>query len=208
MSLRKQKKEDKLLRIERAGRELFSKQGFDATTTRALARHAGIGTGTFFVYFPHKLDLLVHLFLEDVGEVIDDAFATMPPELLLVESMMHVCGKLYAYYDRDPRLSRAFMKEMIFLEVRPANEMTKTTLHRHGTALSGLMMRFAGLIQAAKARGELPARAIELEVLYHLFGAYYWGLMTRLGGMMPPSEQRRMLERALKAIVVGIRQMD
>jgi AcrR family transcriptional regulator len=208
MSLREQKKEDKLLRLERAGRELFSELGFEATTTRALAQHAGIGAGTFFVYFPHKLDLLVHLFLVDVGKVLDDAFATLEPDLPLVDSLMHVCGKLYDYYASDPRLSRAFMKEMIFLEVRPAADMTTTTLRRHDAALGELMMRFTGLVQAAKQRGELPESIVDLEATYHLFGAYYWSLMMRLGGMMPSREQQRwLLERSLRALVVGLREV-
>lgn len=37
-----------------AARELFRDQGFQATTTRALAARAGIGTGTLFNYFAGK----------------------------------------------------------------------------------------------------------------------------------------------------------
>jgi AcrR family transcriptional regulator len=56
-SLRERNKEDKLARIEHAARRLFSKQGYDLTTTREIAERAGIGVGTLFVYFPEKRDI-------------------------------------------------------------------------------------------------------------------------------------------------------
>lgn len=40
--------------IEEAARTLFAEQGFDAATTRDIARAAGVGVGTLFNYFPTK----------------------------------------------------------------------------------------------------------------------------------------------------------
>lgn len=208
MGLREQHKEAKLRAIEQAGRALFAERGFEATTTRDLARHAGVSTGTFFVYFPYKVDLLVHLFLKDIGEVLDAAFATLADELPLVDGLMHVFGKFYEYYARDERLARAFLKELIFLEVRPAADVAQTTLSRHHRSSNELMMRIAALVQRAKMRGELPEDMVELEAAYHFFGAYFWGLNIWLSGFKPASrdQQRWMLERALRALVAGFRQ--
>ena len=47
--LRERNRADKLGRILAAGRELFARDGFDATTSRAIAQQAGIGTGTLFL---------------------------------------------------------------------------------------------------------------------------------------------------------------
>jgi AcrR family transcriptional regulator len=41
-------------RISEAAQRLFAAQGFEATTTRDIAREAGIGVGTLFNYFPSK----------------------------------------------------------------------------------------------------------------------------------------------------------
>src|SRR5690242_11707331 len=38
--------------------DLFARQGFDATTTKQIARAAGIAEGLIFHYFPSKADLL------------------------------------------------------------------------------------------------------------------------------------------------------
>ena len=59
---RERNKEKKLESIVRAGRALFVQKGFDATTTRAITARAGVATGTFFLYFREKRDLLFHLF--------------------------------------------------------------------------------------------------------------------------------------------------
>jgi AcrR family transcriptional regulator len=95
VSLRARKKEQKLARIEHAGRELFAERGFHATTTREIAKRSEIGAGTLFVYFPQKLDLLQHLFVEDIGRVQEQAFASLDPDLELVDGLMHVFGALY-----------------------------------------------------------------------------------------------------------------
>ena len=69
----KEKKRDALVR---AGRALFLAKGFDETTTRAIAAKAGVASGTFFLYFREKRDLLFHLFQEEVSGVQAEAFAT------------------------------------------------------------------------------------------------------------------------------------
>jgi len=45
-------------RILEAAQKLFAGQGFEATTTRDVAREAGIAAGTLFNYFPTKEDIL------------------------------------------------------------------------------------------------------------------------------------------------------
>ncbi|MDE1968507.1 MAG: helix-turn-helix transcriptional regulator, partial [Alphaproteobacteria bacterium] len=43
--LRERSKARKLGNIRRAARELFVEKGYDATTTRAIAKRAGVGLG-------------------------------------------------------------------------------------------------------------------------------------------------------------------
>jgi AcrR family transcriptional regulator len=196
MSLREQKKEDKLRRIEAAGRELFAEHGFETTKTRDIAQHAGIGAGTLFVYFPRKLDLLLHIFQQDIGHVIEDGFASLDPKLGLADSVMHVFVALFDYYERDKRLARVFVKELTFLEPSARDEIT-------GFGLT-FMQRLASLVAAAKAVGELPAHVAELEAAYHFFSAYSFSLMSWLGNVVPKEQQRWMLRRLLTILVAGM----
>ena len=48
--LRESNKQEKLERITRAARILFTQKGFDGTTTREIAHRARVGAGTLFLY--------------------------------------------------------------------------------------------------------------------------------------------------------------
>ena len=48
---------DRRKKLQTAALELFSQQGFRGTTTRAIARHAGVSEALLFRHFPTKEDL-------------------------------------------------------------------------------------------------------------------------------------------------------
>lgn len=171
---RARNREDKLARIEKAGRTLFARRGFDATTTRAIAARADIGTGTLFLYFAKKEDLLVHLFHRDIGAVLEAMWAGLPARPLRAQ-LLHVFDALYDYYARDPALSRVFVKELLFLDAPRRDRVTAFTLD--------FLQRLVGLIEAARARGELaPAAGEPRQLAYAAFGLYCFTLINWLGG--------------------------
>ncbi len=55
-----------------AGAELFAEHGVPAVTSTAIARHAGVATGTFYLHFPDK-----HALFE---ELLDAALEEMRPK--------------------------------------------------------------------------------------------------------------------------------
>ena len=57
-------------RIVTAALSLFQIKGFDATTTKAIARKAGITEGTVFNYFRTKEDIALHFFEQEVDQAI------------------------------------------------------------------------------------------------------------------------------------------
>src|SRR5438445_3007868 len=57
-------------RIVTAALSLFQTKGFDATTTKAIARKAGIAEGTVFDYFKSKEDIALHFFEQEVDQAI------------------------------------------------------------------------------------------------------------------------------------------
>src|SRR2546422_8524914 len=68
---RSQNKEAIRKRIVTAALSLFQTKGFDATTTRAIARKAGIAEGTVFNYFKTKEDIALHFFEQEVDQAIE-----------------------------------------------------------------------------------------------------------------------------------------
>ena len=57
-------------RIVKAALALFQSKGFDATTTKAIARKAGIAEGTVFNYFKSKEDIALYFFEEEVDHAM------------------------------------------------------------------------------------------------------------------------------------------
>src|ERR1051326_5387858 len=67
---RAQNKDSIRKRIVRAALDLFQTKGFDSTTTKAIARKAGIAEGTVFNYFRTKEDIALHFFEQEVDQAI------------------------------------------------------------------------------------------------------------------------------------------
>ena len=67
---RAQSKEAIRKRIVTAALSLFQTKGFDATTTKSIARKAGIAEGTIFNYFRTKEDIALHFFEQEVDQAI------------------------------------------------------------------------------------------------------------------------------------------
>ena len=57
-------------RIVKAALSLFQTKGFDGTTTKAIARKAGIAEGTVFNYFKSKEDIALYFFEQEVGHAV------------------------------------------------------------------------------------------------------------------------------------------
>ena len=52
---------------------VFAERGYDGATTAEICRRAGIGSGTFFHYFPTKLDVLLAILSLGTKEVREQA---------------------------------------------------------------------------------------------------------------------------------------
>jgi len=69
-SKRAQNKQAIQRRIVKSALNLFQTKGFDTTTTKAIARKAGIAEGTVFNYFRTKEDIALSFFEEEVDHAI------------------------------------------------------------------------------------------------------------------------------------------
>ena len=109
---REQNKAVKRDRILRAASKLFDERGYKATTTTEVARAAGIGTGTLFLYVRTKEDLLIAVFRDQVGRAWNEAFDSADPASPLLEQLMHAFGEVIDYHARTPELAHAFIREV------------------------------------------------------------------------------------------------
>jgi AcrR family transcriptional regulator len=178
--LRERNKSAKLARIRRAARELFARKGFERTTTREIARRAGVGAGTLFLYARDKRTLLLRLFKEDLEKATEEGFASVPPRLTLGEAVLHVFASHFDHFGRTPELSRVFLKEVLFDEqVAPL-------------ALDDVR-RIAGLVERAQERGEIRSDVAPFIAATNLFSVYYFTVLTWLGGFLTDESAHSLL---------------
>jgi TetR/AcrR family transcriptional repressor of mexJK operon len=78
-----------------SGYALFQEKGYEQTTAKEIAAHAGVATGTFYRYFSDKRQLLMSL-LEDKIETF------LPPEISWLASnpVASLASSLEFHYDR------------------------------------------------------------------------------------------------------------
>lgn len=68
-------------RLVVAAREVFSREGSDASMA-AIAHEAGVGAGTLYRHFPHRIDLVEAVYRTDVEELLlaaEKAVANLAP---------------------------------------------------------------------------------------------------------------------------------
>jgi AcrR family transcriptional regulator len=168
-------------------RHRFSHKGYENTNTREIAQRAGIGVGTLFVYFPEKRDLLFHLFQRDVRKLQEASFSELPTGTV-VDRLMAVFTRYFDYYERDLRLSRAFIKELPF-----GGDV--------GTPMAQLVIHFIGnlarIIDDGRRGGTIDDAVEPLIAAYQCFASYYMTLVSWLGGAMPSRDAQLAVLRRL-----------
>lgn len=197
MSRRARRKEETLRRIEQAGWRLFTTNGYEATSTREIAEAADIAAGTLFNYFPEKRALLIHLLQRRIDGATDRAFETMEASSL-EEQLTHVFTGLTRCYARERRLSRVFIKELLFTDGTQRTDTAAWTFK--------FVSRIADLIRAAQRRGELDASVDVMDAAQQIFSMHYFGMVTWLGGTIPSrGAQEEQFQTALHLLFRGIR---
>lgn len=197
MNRRERRKERTLRRIEQAAWTLFTTRGYETTSTREIADAADIAAGTLFNYFPEKRSILIHLMQRQIDEAAERAFETIPPSTLDQE-LIQLFEALTGCYAQERRLSRVFVKELLFTDGEQRAESAAWTF--------GLVKRIALRVQAAQRRGELDPAVEPMEAAQQLFSTHYFGLVTWLGGTIPSrAAHEKHFQASLRLLLRGLR---
>lgn len=171
---RERNKADKWDRILRAAAKLFDERGYKATTTTEVARAAGIGTGTLFLYVRTKEDLLVAVFRDQVGRAWNEAFNEADPTAPLVDQLMQAFGAVIDYHARTPELAHAFLRE-----VPAVSDEARAGARDFMRWYFGRLDEF---LVAARDRGLLAADVPTDVLATNLYAAYHYHLTRCLAG--------------------------
>lgn len=160
-------------RIVTAALSLFQTKGFDATTTKAIARKAGIAEGTVFNYFRTKEDIALHFFEQEVDQAIasvreNPRLRKAPLEEKLF-ALVHSQLEFLAPYEK-------FIGAAFIHALKPASPLGIFS-HR----AQELRHRYVGFVQELM-EGSLPVRkqnplaflAPDVFWIYYLGALLYW----------------------------------
>ncbi|MBY4675197.1 TetR/AcrR family transcriptional regulator [Marinobacterium arenosum] len=153
-------------KILNAAWHLFNQQGYQDTSTRQIARQAGVADGTVFSHFPTKLEMLKAGIVAQVDRVLTEA-EQQDPGGSPAERLLHYAGYLYGYYADNSEFSRELFKETIWqhAELQPQIEVFKQRLmaDRQDPAYAEIMIDcyFMTLLYGLNQRQPSASRMLE-----------------------------------------------
>jgi AcrR family transcriptional regulator len=98
------KMKTKLPAIMRAAIHLFVKKGIDGTTTKDIAKAAGVAEGALYRHFKSKEDLAWHLFSTHLNKLPADLMAAVYPEPTAEKRIRQFVRESFQAYEQDPEL--------------------------------------------------------------------------------------------------------
>lgn len=191
-----QKKETRNIVLESA-RILFNELGFDKTSTREIAKKAGVGIGTVFSHFPDKRSLLIAALLDDLTFTHEEALNTLSNDAHVCDKFLHFAQYYYSYYSKRPELSRTLLKEMLFIQ----GEWGKMLL-----ANADQFVQFVrNLLEEAKQKGDIAPEE-DTMLCARAFFSYYLNVLF-MGLNEPKINVKKMLNllsRLINQLLDGV----
>ncbi|HEX2746848.1 MAG TPA: TetR/AcrR family transcriptional regulator [Verrucomicrobiales bacterium] len=194
---RARRKEETRARVLRTALELFVKNGYGATSTADIARHAEVAHGTVFNIAPTKERLALEACQDRLRETGAAALAAGRRRKGLRAQCLTIFEALYDFYAAHPELSRVLLKEQVFAAA-PEGEARQEELMQDFFAGFGL------LAAEAQARGELRKEVKIPDLITGVFSLYLLFLLALLNGRYATrAEHRKAYEGALKVLLEG-----
>jgi TetR/AcrR family transcriptional regulator, cholesterol catabolism regulator len=189
LSRRERNQRDKQRRIVSAAGELFREQGFESTTTDQIAARADVAKGTLFLYAPTKLHLLVLVYEQDLGALVEQAFAGANPEGPVVATLAGLFAPFFELYQRDVGLARRFVREQLF--VASPGAATES-------ALRVLLRQMAALILSWQDAGRVTRELDPVLAAQTTFALYFAVLVAWLSDQLPLEQRDERLRASLE----------
>ena len=185
-------------RILDAAETLFARQGFAATTIKAIGAEAGVNPALLYYYFPDKARLYHAVLERRIGGFSRGALAALPADLPPLEAISRLLRGYSAMMQQAPVFPRLLARELADHEAEHALPMIRQLA-------AGIFQRLCDLIRAGQRRGEIRAEleprfaAVSTVAQLAWFHVAQPAVAVLLGhaGRIPPKEQDRFTEHAV-----------
>lgn len=192
---RERNKAEKRERVLNAARELFTRNGFEMTSMKAISDRADVGFGTLFLVAGSKRDLLLSLFQNEIAGMRGKILRDVDYNLDITDIFS---GMLYGYFDifaKNAPLSRDYIREVTFAA---ASGGERQEIHFGEFFVATARSVLGELRQQGRIKEDLELNIVA-ETLYATFmGA----IRTWLRKDNPDSEDGKAYLRSVYEIVV------
>jgi TetR/AcrR family fatty acid metabolism transcriptional regulator len=114
------KAENKHSKIISAATKVFAKKGFFTARISDIAKEAKVADGTIYLYFNNKYDILLSLFEEEVGKIVEKT-----NKLLSNEEDPQKMLEIYTIQHLTAMKKNKNLAEVIQIELRQTNKVIK-----------------------------------------------------------------------------------
>jgi AcrR family transcriptional regulator len=170
MSLRERGKSERQRRIKEAAKAVFGDVGYDAATTREIARRAHVSIGTIFVYAKDKRDLLFLMLNDELDPVADAAWRDLPDDKPVLDRLCALARPWYVYFAGNLTLGRHVFREMTFYEPHSIDFGEQCTRYR--ARMHRIESWHGEIVAQGRDRGELKfncGAAIAGDLIYKIY---------------------------------------
>ena len=115
------KADNKHTKIISAATKVFAKKGFFTARISDIAKEAKVADGTIYLYFNNKYDILLSVFEEEVGKIVENTKKLIAKEDDPVEML-----KVYITQHLLAMKKNRYLAEVIQIELRQTNKVIKT----------------------------------------------------------------------------------
>jgi AcrR family transcriptional regulator len=155
-------------RILRNASELFAARGFEATTTRDIARAADIAAGTLFNYFETKEAIIASLAYEAMADGCDE----FERASLDAESFEEA---VFAFVAAGLRKLKPLRKQLPALLETTLSPLVPMTNHHEDDSIRALHLETVSLLARKHGVGDLSPVALQLYWTLYTGVLLYWG---------------------------------
>jgi AcrR family transcriptional regulator len=170
--------------ILEAAAHILERDGFAGYTTNAIAKRAGVSIGSLYQYFPNKDAVTIALIdRESAGLIADLVNAASDPDWRGALAAMARAGVTYQFHrpelarlldledNRLPNPSRQRLVDVVHSAIVSVLERAQLASHHTSAVVAFDVIAITrGIIDAACARGEMDADAVQGRVMQAILG--------------------------------------
>jgi AcrR family transcriptional regulator len=169
---------DKKQRIMQAAEQLFRNRRFHEMTLEEIAREAGVGKGTIYLYFSDKEDLIFQAAVAGFDEMCELLRQNVGEGVAFRDGLLNMCETISAFFKKRRPLFRIIMSEGERAMESTGAGLRQRWLQRRKTMIEGVAAVIARGVASGEIRRDIPPEILA-EYLLGMLRTRSWELEDR-----------------------------